>query len=164
MNSPFNPLQYVRQLEDAGVPNNQAEVHANTLAKVLDNYAQMQEVKQEVTAAVAASAAQLKAEITETGARLQAEIVGVEARLHAEIAGVEARLHAEIAGVEARLKAEIAEVETRLRAEIAGVETRLRAEFNTRMDKLACQMQNLRRTNAFILALAIAILAQGYFK
>jgi hypothetical protein len=153
MNSPFNPLQYVRQLEDAGVPNNQAEVHANTLAKVLDNYAQLQEVKQEVTTAVAASEF-----------RVRAEIVELQAQLKAQIADVAAKSRAEIAEAMAGLRAEIAEAEARLRAEITDAEARLRTEFNTRMDKLEAKMQGLRRTNAIIIALAVAILAQGYFK
>lgn len=142
MNSPFNPIQYVHQLEEAGVPNKQAEVHANTLVKVLDNYAQLQELKEEVSAAVAAS----------------------ELRMRAEIAEVEARLRAEIAGVEARLGAELAGVEARLGAEIARVEARLRTEFNARFDKLEAEIKRMRLSNAIVIALAIAILAQGYFR
>jgi hypothetical protein len=116
MNGHFNPLQYARQLESVGVPKNQAEVHANTLMQVLDNYAQLDDLKQEVAAAVSAT----------------------ETRLRAEIVASEARLEAKIEGVEARLKAEI--------------------------QILRVEMKRLRLTNGIVIALAIAILAQGYFR
>jgi hypothetical protein len=123
MNGHFNPLQYARQLESVGVPKNQAEVHANTLMQVLDNYAQLDDLKQEVSSAVSAA----------------------ELRLRVEIAATEARLGAKIELV---------------RSEIAGVGTRLKAEISI----LRVEMKRLRLTNGIIIALAIAILAQGYFR
>jgi phage host-nuclease inhibitor protein Gam len=127
MSDHFNPLQYARQLEAAGVPKNQAEVHANTLAQVLDNYAGLSDLKREVASAVSAS---------------------------------EARLQAEIAASEARLEAKLAKTESALRLEIAAVETRLGAAIQI----LRSEMTRLRWMNGVVIALSIAILAQGYFR
>jgi hypothetical protein len=149
----FNALQYARQLEATGVTKNQAEVHANNLAQVLDNYVELNELKREVGAAVSATEARLRAEISASEARLEAKIAKTESALRTEIAGVETRLHAEIAGVE-----------TRPHAEIAGVETRPHAEIQTGIQSLRAEITRLRWGIGTSIALSIAILAQGYFR
>lgn len=113
MTDHFSALQYARQLEAVGVPESQAAVHANTLAQVLDNYAQVNDLKREVTHAVSESQAQLRADIAASEARL-----------------------------EAKLMEKLAETEFALRSEIA----------------------RLRLMNGVVIALAVAILAQGYFR
>jgi phage host-nuclease inhibitor protein Gam len=126
MSDHFNALQYARQLEATGVPKNQAEVHANTLAQVLDNYADLNDLKREVASAVSAT---------------------------------ETRLRAEIAASEARLEGKIAAGASALSSEMAGVETRLSADIRI----LRAELTRLRWMNGVVIALSIAILAQGYF-
>lgn len=128
MNSHFNPFEHVRKLEAVGVPKSQAEIHANTLLQVLDNYAQLNDLKREVGSAMTAS----------------------EAQLRAELGAVEARLRAEIGASEARLNAKMEEREARQEAKIQKSGTRL--------------MTRLRWANGVLIALSVAILAQGYFR
>lgn len=92
MNSPFNPLQYAHQLEEVGVPKNQAEVHANTLVMVLDHYAQLNDLKRDVAAAVSAIEVQLRAEIAASEVRVQAKVEASETRLAARIDKLEQTL------------------------------------------------------------------------
>jgi chaperonin cofactor prefoldin len=108
MTAHFDPLDYAQQLETAGVPKAQAEVHARTLAHVVDD-----------CVAVPADLGVLKRELThlisETETRLRAEISKVESRLRAEIQELEARLNSKLEIMEARLNTRIDELKAELR-------------------------------------------------
>jgi hypothetical protein len=116
----FNTLEYARQLGAAGVPEAQAEVHANALGHVLEKCL---------------------------------STAGETAELRAEISASEARLEAKIAAI-------LAEKAAALRIEIAGVEAGLHAELQL----LRAEIKRVRLMNGVIIALSIAILAQGYFR
>jgi uncharacterized protein YgfB (UPF0149 family) len=89
MSIQYNALEYAQQLEAAGVPKAQAEVHASMLGRVISD-----------CVAVPADLHPLRSDLThqlvETETRLRAEIKGMETRLRAEIAETEARLSAKI--------------------------------------------------------------------
>jgi hypothetical protein len=74
----FNALEYAHQLEDAGVPAAQAEVHANTLARVLDQFlfsaADSASLKSELLSKISESEARLRNEIKEAVAGLRADL------------------------------------------------------------------------------------------
>jgi hypothetical protein len=89
----FNALEYAHQLEDAGVPAAQAEVHANTLARVLDQFlfsaADSASLKSELLSRISESEARLRNEIlskiSESEARLRNEIKEAVAGLRADL-------------------------------------------------------------------------------
>jgi multisubunit Na+/H+ antiporter MnhE subunit len=155
MNIQYNALEYAHQLEGAGVPQAQAEVHANMRRVLSDCVAapadlhalrgdlthQIVEMETRLHAAIKETGACLRGEIAEAGAHLRAEIVEVEARLRGEIVEVEARLRGEIVEVEARLRGEIVEVEARLRGEIVEVEARLRGEIAKTEARLGAKIE-----------------------
>jgi hypothetical protein len=89
MSIQYNALEYAHQLEAAGVPQAQAEVHANMLGRVISD-----------CVAVPADLRTLRGDLTH-------QIVETETRLRAEIGEAEARLRAEIGEVEARLSAKL---------------------------------------------------------
>jgi hypothetical protein len=119
MTAHFDPLDYARQLESAGVPKAQAEVHARTLAHVVNDCvavpADLVSMKRELTHQISETETRLRAEIGESEARLRAEIAQTGIRLKDEISKVEGALRAEIQAVEARLNIRL----SRLEAEIA---------------------------------------------
>jgi hypothetical protein len=104
----YDSLRYAKRLEDAGVPREQAAVHASMLGEVLSDVV---------------FAAQLK----ETEVRLRDEMHGIEARLIARIDLVRVELNARIDTLEASLRGEIARVEASLKGEI----TKLHWMFGT---------------------------------
>jgi hypothetical protein len=89
MNIQYNALEYAHQLEGAGVPQAQAEVHANMLGRVLRDCvaapADLRALRGDLTHQIVETETRLRAEIRETEARLRTEIAQVEARLGAKI-------------------------------------------------------------------------------
>jgi hypothetical protein len=100
MNIQYNALEYAHQLEGAGVPQAQAEVHANMLGRVLSDCValpgDLRALHGDLTHQIVETETRLRAEIKETETRLRGEIVKMEARLGAKIEIVEARVLAEI--------------------------------------------------------------------
>jgi hypothetical protein len=148
MNIQYNALEYAHQLEASGVPQAQAEVHANMLGRVLSD-----------CVAAAADLQSLRGDLThqivETETRLCAEIREVAA----EIAKTEARLRAEIGETQARLRGEIAEASAKLREEIHGVEARL----GERIAKVEITIGYIKWMNAVTLALLVGLIVKSTF-
>jgi hypothetical protein len=97
----FNALEYAHQLEKAGVPTAQAEVHANALAMVLKNcFSSATEVE--------GAKSEVLYKISELEVKLRTEISTVEATLRAEIreavASVRTDLTERIDRLEARME------------------------------------------------------------
>jgi len=109
--SKFNSLIYAGKLESAGVPKEQASIHALALADVLE----IQTVS--------------KGDLEAQEERVDARFERFEKKFMAELAALEKRLMAEMVGLEKRLMAEIVELEKRLMAEIVGMEKRLSVEI-----------------------------------
>jgi hypothetical protein len=84
MTSEFNAIDYAAQLESAGVPKEQAAIHASALTKVLGGYAlgrELEALRMEVRAQLTELRAQLDAFKMEVSARF----MSLEATLRAEI-------------------------------------------------------------------------------
>lgn len=85
MSIQFDAIAYARELEAAGVPKDQAEVHARTLAHVVGNCVvlpgDLHEARSEFSYKLAETEARLRGEIVQSEARLRTEIVESEARL-----------------------------------------------------------------------------------
>ncbi|TFW32530.1 DUF1640 domain-containing protein [Massilia horti] len=163
MSIQFDAIAYARELEAAGVPKDQAEVHARTLAHVVSNCVvlpgDLHEARSEIVYKLAETKAKLRSEISETAARLGSEISKTAARLGSEISESESRLRGEIVQSEARLRTKIAESEARLRTEIAESEARLR----TKIDALKDAAGYLKWMNALTLALLIGLIVKSSF-
>mgnify|MGYP006317455941 CR=1 FL=1 len=106
----YDSLEYAKRLEDAGVPKEQAAVHASVLAEVLSNVVFASQMKENTR--------QIRGDMQAMEARLVARIDLVRAEAHARIDTLEASLRGEIGRVEASLRGEIARVEASLRGEI----------------------------------------------
>jgi chromosome segregation ATPase len=119
MTAHFDRLDYAQQLETAGVPKAQAEVHARTLAHVINDCVA-------VPADLMALKRELIHQISETETRLRSEIAQSEIRLKAaftgEISKLDAALRAEIQAVEGRLNSKISS----LQEEIASLATEIK--------------------------------------
>jgi hypothetical protein len=100
MNIQYDAIKYAQQLEAAGVPKAQAEVHAQTLGHVIN------------VCVGAEAGAKLRAELAETEVRLRGEMYSLETRLSSQIQIVEAKILS-------RLEARIEALESSLRSEMA---------------------------------------------
>jgi hypothetical protein len=138
----FNTLEYARQLEAAGVPDAQAEVHANALAQVLEK-----------CLSTAGAAADLKNE-------LSFKISELDVTLRAEISELGVTLRAEISELGVTLRAEISEAERRLRVEINEAVTGL----TCRIDKLEATIQERFRWQWWANGVMVAMLIGLYFR
>jgi chromosome segregation ATPase len=138
----FNAIDYAHQLESAGVPAAQAEVHASALAQVVDS-----------CLSAATDTRSMKGE-------LLFKISTLEVTLRAEIKEVETNLRAEIKNVETRLRSEIKDVETKLRSEIKEVESNL----ERRIDKLEAKMNERFRWQWWANGVMVAMLLGLYFR
>jgi hypothetical protein len=174
MNIQYNALEYAHQLEGAGVPQAQAEVHAHMLGRVLSDCvvapADLHALGGDLTHQIVETETRLRAAIKETGACLRGEIAEAGAHLRGGLAEVEARLRGEIVEVEARLRGEIVEVEARLRGEIVEVEARLGAKIDIglerlskRIDKLDDAIGYMKWMNALTLALLVGLIVKSTF-
>ncbi|QYF95564.1 CCDC90 family protein [Massilia sp. PAMC28688] len=158
MSDTFDPQSYVDELEAAGVPKNQASVHARALSTALANMVrtvdfekfgncircEMKEMENRILLRLDVLRTGLKAEIAEIRSELKADIAGVRSALKAEIAEVRSELKAEIAGLRSELKAEIAEVRSELKAEIAGLRSELRAQIDALQVELKSDIAGIR--------------------
>lgn len=106
----YDPLLYAKRLEDAGVPKEQAVVHASVLGEVLSTVVFASQMKE--------NSRQIRADLENMEARLVARIELLRTEVHARIDTLEASLRGEIGRVEASLRGEIARVEASLRGEI----------------------------------------------
>lgn len=98
--SKFNPLIYANKLQETGLPEDQANVHALALADVLDN--------QVVTKADLAA---FEARIDLRFLRVEENLALTEAHLSGEIAKFRNELHDEIAHIELKFEKKFAELE-----------------------------------------------------
>jgi hypothetical protein len=153
MTDHFNAIEYAHQLESAGVPAAQAEVHASALAQVVES-----------CLSAATDTRSMKGEllfkISTLEVTLRAEIKEVETNLRAEIRNVETRLRSEIKDVETRLRSEIKDVETKVRSEIKEVESNL----ERRIDKLEAKMNERFRWQWRANVVMVAMLLGLYFR
>jgi hypothetical protein len=89
MSNQYNALEYAQQLEAAGVPQEQARVHAQTLDDVMRKCVvlpvDLREVQAELSHSIAAVETRLRSEIHDVETKLASKIDIVEARLLAEI-------------------------------------------------------------------------------
>jgi hypothetical protein len=96
MNHHFNPLEYSRELVKAGLPEAQADVHANTLAHVLEECvaqpAQLETLRQEFSFEFRSEISQVRSEIGQVEARLRGEIQALKAELTRRIDLLEERM------------------------------------------------------------------------
>ena len=95
----YDSLQYAKRLEDAGVPKEQAAVHASVLGEVLSDVVFARQLK-------------------ETALQIHGDMGNLEARLIARIELFRTEVNARIDTLEASLRGEIARVEASLRGEI----------------------------------------------
>ncbi|HWJ94194.1 MAG TPA: hypothetical protein VNT33_05680 [Telluria sp.] len=96
MTRQFDAITYAQELEAAGVPKAQAEVHAKALAYALNDSVvlpeQLAAVEQKLNGRIDALGSALRAEMREMEARLRGEMQAIEARLNARIDRLEERI------------------------------------------------------------------------
>lgn len=123
-----NIVSYMRELKDAGVPDQQASIHAEKLAEFMENNLTTKEDLKNTEQ-------RLDGKIEDVEQRLNTKIDGVEQRFEAKIDGVEQRLNAKIDGVEQRLDAKIDSVANHLEGKIENVRVQI-GSVNTKLDWL----------------------------
>lgn len=95
----YDSLKYAKRLEDAGVPEEQAAIHASALGEVLSNVVFAKQLEEKTS--------QIRMEMQNMEARLTARIEFLRTEVHARIDTLEASLRGAIARVEASLGGEI---------------------------------------------------------
>lgn len=100
----FDPLEYSSELEAAGVPHEQAQVHARALVRVLAEVPCMRDLSRMQT--------ELKEFVTMKIDALRSELVACMANLRAEVFAEIAELRAEIS----ELRAEISELRSQVKS------------------------------------------------
>ena len=115
MTSQFDSLEYAQRLERAGVPEEQAAVHAHVLQQALSHVVCQKQLT--------TSEDGLRRDLRQTETRLTTEIQRVRDELHAKIELVRVDLEAKIERVRVELDAKIETVRIRLEAKIDAVHT-----------------------------------------
>jgi hypothetical protein len=136
MNSQFNAIDYAQQLEAAGVPQVQAEVHAKTLSHALSNF-------------VAS-----KADLAALSEKITARMDIFEARIVTRIGAFEAKVERELA----TMRVELAD----MRVELADMRVQL-ADMRTDISVLRGEMTYHRRMINLVLAIQVALLVKLFF-
>lgn len=111
MTSEFDAIDYVRELEAAGVPHVQATIHAKALTAALAVIrGDLNAVARRLTALIT----QVKEELLETEMRLQRQLVDSEARMDARIDELRKEINERFATLEARIDARFEGIEKRI--------------------------------------------------
>lgn len=100
MASTFNPLDYAHRLETAGVPKNQADVHASAMAEVL------------------------------AGVAAERDVAGLDTNLRREMHGMEQRLSDQIDHLRTEMNVKIDALRTEMTIKIDALRTDMDAKFN----------------------------------
>lgn len=101
MNSQFNAIDYAQQLEAAGVPQSQAEVHAKMLSSAVSTTrADLQTLDEKLTARMDLFEQRMTARMDAFEARITARIDSFESGVRLELAA----MHTEIAEMKQTLK------------------------------------------------------------
>ena len=136
----FDPIDYMQQLEAAGVSKAEAEVHAKTLVHLVGN------------------CVVLPANLAELERNLMHEINSLETRLELKIKESEMRLELKIKDCEIRLELKIKDCEIRLALKIKELEQRLDA----RIASLKAEMRFMHWMNGIVMALVIGLYLRPY--
>jgi len=127
----FDPIDYMQQLEAAGVSKAEAEVHARALGHLVGNCV-----------------------------ALPGDLARLEHDLRREIKALEERINAKLVALEERINAKLVALEERINAKLVGLEQRLTARIDTLEAKIDGQIMQLRWMFATLVATNIAIVVK----
>ena len=144
MTTDFNALDYAQQLQAAGVPKEQADVHAKILADVLEKVAFARDLGK--------TEAGLKHEILQSAERVMHGTELVNTSLSSRMEQMRIALNARIEQVGIELNARIEQIRIELSAKIDTTEASLRSELKLHRWMLGT-----------VIAFNIAILAKQFF-
>lgn len=146
MSSQLDAISYAQQLEAAGVPKNQAEVHARILADVLSKLVEFPR------------------DLATFESRLEAKIDACEARMINRIELTEARLLSRIEAGEARMLSRIEAGEAKMLSRIEAGEARLFSRIESGEAKLWGEITLLKWMTGTSIALNIAVLLKLFIR
>jgi exonuclease VII large subunit len=152
MNSPFNAIDYAQQLEAAGVPATQAEVHAKTLSLALT------------------SCAASRADLDGLNDRLSTRTTALEQRLTTRMDLFEQRISARMDKFVAELSARMDNFEAKMSARMDNFEAKMSARMDNFDAKIELRLEKMESSNkltqlmaATNSAILIAVLVKVYF-
>lgn len=148
MNSQFNAIDYAQQLEAAGVPQSQAEVHAKTLALAFST--------------CSASRSDLKALDDKLATRLDL----FEERMTTRMDAFEAKITTRMDAFETKMTARMDAFEAKMTARMQAFESAVKLELAGMQTEIAEMKQTLNFHNWMFginSALLIALLVKTYF-
>lgn len=128
--SKFNSLIYASKLESAGVPKEQASIHALALADVLEN--------QMVTKG------DLEAVEERMTARLTAAVAQLQSGFRAEMADFKNGITAEMADFKSSLTADMTEFKNSITAEMAEFKNSITADMTEFKNSMTAQMADFK--------------------
>ena len=159
MNSQFNAIDYAQQLEAAGVPQSQAEVHAKALSLAFST--------------CAASRSDLKALDDKLATRLDlleermnSRMDAFEAKTSTRMDAFESKMTARMDAFESKITARMDAFESKITAQMAAFESRVKLDLAAMHTEIAEMKQTLKFHNWMFgvnSALLIALLMKTYF-
>ncbi len=182
MNAQFNALDYARELEDAGVPPQQAQIHVRTLVAVIKDCTvgpqALEAARLDILHRVELSETQLRShtdgmgntlrkEMHQLGANLRLEMHQLAADLRLEMHQLAADLRLEMHKQGVDLRSEIYQQGVELRAEIHRQGVELRAEIHQQGVELRAEIAKLRaelRFTRWMNALTLILVGALYAK
>ena len=131
----FNTHFYIKKLEAVGVPETQAEVHAEAFTTLLEDRLatkdDLEKLRQQLEHRIDSVEVRLQHRIEEVETRLERRIEEVETKLERRIGEVETKLERRIEGVEAKLEYLAESFEAKLQYEIKSLEARIDVKLTT---------------------------------
>jgi hypothetical protein len=119
----FDTLQYARQLRAAGIPDEQAEVHAELMGQAFSYYIGELVTKEYLDTTLSARFAEQEARID---ARFQAFKVHIEARMDSRLQALEASIDKRFLAQDARMDQRFLEQDARMDRGFAELKSQLR--------------------------------------
>jgi hypothetical protein len=131
----FNALKYIRSLEAAGLPREQAEAQVQLVIAAIEDEVATKTDLSEFRSESKAEFGELRAEFAEFRAETRAEFSGVRAEMRTEFASVRSEMRAEFANVRSEMRTEFANVTSEF-AKLRGETSEMKAELVFKLSAL----------------------------
>lgn len=157
-NMAYDSLNYARKLKRLGVPENQANAHAQILAEFKESHlATKDDIKE------------LRTEMHEMGALIRSEAKDTEAAIRSDMKDMEAGIRSDMKDMEAGIRSDMKDMEAGIRSDMKDLNTTvllLKTEFETFKIYIAEKIKSSELGMKVFIGLTVysGIIALGYYQ
>ncbi len=135
MNMAYDSLNYARKLKRLGIPEKQANAHAQVLADFTESHL-----------ATKGDIKELRADMQEMGALIRSEVKDTEASIRSDMKAIEVSIRSDMKDTEAAIRADMQEMGALIRSEAKDTEAAIRSDMKDMEAAIRSEMKDLNTT------------------